>query len=157
MQRILFGFLLAALFFRSAQAQTAPPPTAAAPAEISAGRRDTLDAIAKSYARHRAGARSWGYVGLGGLLALVRVATAGSSGSGAGSGSSYGAPATSNSADGGAIAVVGGVFVGIPAIIAISKLARFSEEHEQQVDRAYRSGQPLPTAVRRQLAKKDFK
>ena len=152
MQKILFSFLLAALTFQSAHGQATSPPAAAASPEISAGRRDTLNAVAKLYARRRAGAKSWGYVGLGGLLALVRVATAGSSGSG----SSYGAPATSSSADGGAIALVGGVFVGIPAIIAISKLARFSEEHEQQVDRAYRSGQPLPAAVRRQLVKKDF-
>ena len=156
MQKTLFSLLLAALFFQSAQAQTTTPPAAAVPAEISAGRRDTLNAIAKLYDRRRAGAKSWGYVGLGGLLALVRVATAGSSGSRAGSGSSYGAPSTSSSVDGGAIAIVGGVFVGIPAIIAISKLARFSEEHEQQVDRAYRSGQPLPASVRRQLARKDF-
>lgn len=156
MQKILFGFLLSALFFQSAHAQTIPPPVAAAPAELSAGRRDTLNAIAKLYTRRRAGAKNWGYAGLGGLLALVRVATAGSSGASAGAGSSYSPPATSSPADGGAIAVVGGIFVGIPAIIAISKLTRFSEENEQVVDRAYRSGQPLPAAVRRRLAKKDF-
>ena len=99
-------------------------------------------------------AKAGGYVGLGGLLALVRVATAGSAGSG--SSSSYGAPAARNAADGGAIALVGGVFVGIPAIIALRKLSTFSEQREQQVDRAYRAGQPLPAAVRRRLKKKNF-
>ena len=155
MQKVLFSFFLAALWCHPGHAQTTPSPAAAAPAELSAGRRDTLAAIGKMYARRRAGAKSWGYVGAGGLLALVRVATAGSS-TGSSTGSSYGAPSTSSSANGGAIAVVGGVFVGIPAIIAISKLVRFSEEHEQEVDRAYRSGQPLPAAVGRQLNKKDF-
>ena len=156
MQKHLFILLLATLLFQSAHAQTTPPPVAAAPVEISVGRRDTLAAIGKLYARRRAGGKKWGYVGLGGLLALVRVATAGSSSSSSSSGGGYGAPSTSTSADGGAIALVGGVFVGIPAIIAISKLATFSEQREQQVDRAYRSGQPLPAAVRRRLMKKDF-
>jgi hypothetical protein len=103
------------------------------------------------YERRRKGGKKWGYVGLGGALALLRVATAGSSSSP----SPYGTP-TQNSVDGSAVALIGGLFVGVPAIIGIGNLVSFSEEREQKVDQAYRSGQPLPASVRRQLKKKDF-
>lgn len=158
MLKTLFSLLFVATLAQQAVAQTTPataPASVSAPApiEISAGRRDTLAAISNLYERRRTGGKRWAYVGVAGLAALVRVLTASSSST---STSSYGPP-THDTVNGGAAAAIGGLFVGLPAIIGIGNLAAFSEKNEQEVDRAYRSGQPLPAATRRQLKKKDFR
>ena len=139
----------------AAQAQTTPPPVAppvAGPVpELSAGRRDTLTAIARLYERRRKGGKVWLGIAVGGVLTLARVATS----SGSSSGAPNGIP-TSSEVDGGAVALIGGLFVGLPGLLGVSKLARFSEAAAQAADRAYRSGQPLPRSLRAALSKQDF-
>lgn len=149
---LLFVMTLA----QHAIAQTTPAPVSAsapAPVELSAGRRDTLAAISNMFERRRTGGKRWAYVGLGGAAALVRVLTASNSSSSTGS---YGAP-THDTYDSGGAALIGGLFVGLPAIISIGNLATFSEKHEEEIDQAYRSGQSLPATIRRRLKKKDFR
>lgn len=146
--------LLILTLFSSAVAQTAVPPAPTAPIvvspELSAGRGDTLAAIANLFERRRTGAKRWVYVGVGGAATLVRVLTASRSTS-----TPYGVSST-ESVDGGAVALVGGLLVGVPAALWIGNMTAFSEKREKEVDRAYRAGQPLPKGVRQQLKKKDF-
>ena len=69
---------------------------------------------------------------------------------------SYGSTSTASSSDASGLALIAGVFLGIPAAASIGNLVRYSEKREETVDRAYRSGQPLPNDIRRRLKKKDF-
>ena len=101
------------------------------------------------YQRHRRGGKVWLGIGGGGLLALARVLANPST-------TTINGVQTSSEVDGSAAAVVGGLFVGLPAIIGIAKLTSFTEAKEEAVDQAYRSGQPLPRSVARKLKKKDF-
>jgi hypothetical protein len=148
-------FLLFTLLSFAAQAQTPPAtPTATPPppprAELRPGQRDTLGALTSLFHRRRRGGKVWVGIGAGGLLAVLRVAANPSSSS------TNGVQTTSN-ANGGGVAVVAVLFVGIPAAIGISKLANYSERKEDELDRAYRSGRALPRAVVRQLTAEDFK
>lgn len=118
--------------------------------ELGAGQRDTLAAVANLFERRRTGAKRWAYVGVGGAAALVRVLTASRTTT-----TPYGGSST-ESVNGGAVALIGGLLVGVPAAIWIGNIAAFSEKREQEVDRAYRAGQLLPKNIRRQLKKKDF-
>ena len=136
------------------QAQTTIPPAAAPPAaapvagsviEMSAGRRDTLAALGNLYERRRKGGKVWLGIAGGGLLSLLRVVASSDTGNG-----------VQTEVDGSAVALIGGLFVGLPGVFGFSKLARFSEAAEQEADRTYRGGQPLPRSLRAALSKKDF-
>jgi len=147
--------LLFALLSLAAQAQTvpaapAPPATSPARFELTQGRRDTLGAITSLFQRRRRGGKVWLGIGAGGILALLRVVANPNT-------TTVNGVQTSSEVDGGAVAVVGLGFVALPVAIGIGKLARFSEKKENEVDRAYRSGQPLPRAVARRLSRKDFR
>lgn len=146
---LLFGLLSFA-----AQAQTTPAapaaPTPPARTELSQGRRDTLGALTSLFQRRRRGGKVWVGIGAGGLLATLRVAANPNT-------TTTNGVRTSTESNGGAVAVVALTFVGIPAAIGIGKLARFSEKKENELDRAYRSGQPLPRAIARRLTREDFK
>lgn len=150
---ILLSLTLCCGLYTTTQAQTAPPvtpPSGTGPTtELSQGRRDTLGAIGSMYQRHRRGGKVWLGIGAGGLLALARVLASPNT-------TTINGVQTSSEVDGSAVAVVGGLFVGLPAIIGVAKVTGFSEAKENEVDRAYRSGQPLPRSVARKLKKKDF-
>ena len=101
--------------------------------------------------QHHAG-KIWLGIGLAGGLATLRVATAGSSNT---SSNPY-AP-TAPSYNGSAIAIVGGIFGGIPLLIGISKLAAGSSlESQDSVVARYARNRPLPAGVVQRLRRKDF-
>lgn len=147
MAKALLLFLGLLSFGAHAQTPATPAPSTL---ELSAGRRDTLGAVANLYERRRKGGRTWIYIGLGGSLAFVRALSGTSTDTNSPVGTVRTRPNT------GGLALVFGTFVGIPAAIGIGKVSRFSEAKENEVDRAYRSGQPLPRSISRRLAKKDF-
>jgi hypothetical protein len=146
--------LLLGLWSLAATAQTTPPPATPAPSatspELRLGQRDTLAALDNLFQRRRRGGKVWLGIGVGGLLAVLQVAANPNS-------TSTNGVRTSTSPNGGAVAVVGLLFVGIPAAVGISKLANFSEPKAAELSRAYRNGKPLPRALTRQLLPEDFK
>lgn len=146
---LLFGLLS---FAAHAQATPVAPaaPTPPARFELTQGRRDTLGAITSMFQRRRRGGKVWVGIGAGGILALLRVVANPNT-------TTVNGVQTSSEVDGGAVAVVGLGFVALPAAIGIGKLARFSEKRENDVDRAYRGGQPLPRRIARRLTRQDFR
>jgi len=125
-----------------------PPP------ELRPGQQDTLRAVSNLFERRRKGGRTWTYTALGGVLAMVRVLTAASKSTTVGSGP-Y-AVSTSTEVDAGGVAVIAGLFVGVPVAVGVGKLTRFSEKQEAAVTQAYQGGQPLPNSIRRRLSPADF-
>jgi hypothetical protein len=121
-----------------------PSPAAMlTPAQVQDNARaDTLRAIARLFERRRKGGKVWAYVGVSGALALVRALTSNSSNGG--------------SVDGGGVAVLTGAFVVLPVAVSIANFAAYSEVHEEEVERIYRSGQPLPKKIRQRLKRKDL-
>ena len=148
MIKSIFCLLFGLSIWQPAFAQTTPAP---APTELSAGRRDTLNAISNLFDRRRKGGKRWAYVGVAGGLAMVRALTAAPE-----TNNSYGSTSTASSSDASGLALIAGVFLGVPAAASIGNLVRYSEKREEAVARAYRSGQPLPNDIRRRLKKKDF-
>ena len=145
--------LLLGLLSFVAQAQTTPAAPAATPParfELTQGRRDTLGALTSLFQRRRRGGKVWVGIGAAGLLVPLRVAANPNT-------TTTNGVRTNTESNGGAVAVVALTFVGIPAAVGIGKLARFSEKREDELDRAYRSGQPLPRAIARRLTREDFK
>lgn len=122
----------------------APPSTTTlTPAQVQDNARaDTLRAIARLFERRRRGGKVWTYVGVSGALALVRALTSNSSDGG--------------SVDGGGVAVLTGGFVVLPVAVGIANLSAYNETHEEEVERTYRSGQPLPKKIRQRLKRKDL-
>ena len=148
MIKSILCLLLVLAIWQPAFAQNTPAP---APTELSVGKRDTLSAISNLFDRRRKGGKRWAYVGVAGGLAMVRALTASPT-----TNSSYGSTSTASSSNASGLALIAGVFVGIPAAASIGNLVRYSEKREAAVDRAYRSGQPLPNDIRHRLKKKDF-
>lgn len=123
------------------------PGTPLTPAQLlDNARADTLRAIDRMFERRRKGGKTWAYIGVSGALAMVRVLTAAPSDSNP----------KSNSVDGGGVALLTGVFIGVPAVASITTLTAFSEQHQEEVERAYRSGKSLPKKIRLRLKKKDL-
>lgn len=149
------GLLVLSSFPALAQVPAAAPAPAPAPAattpvvELSAGRRDTLGAISSLYERKRKAGKVWSGIAVGGGLALLRVLTADNT-------KTIGSTQVKDETDASGVAVIGALFVGLPVVIGLTNLAQFSEEKENEVDRAYRSGKPLPRNIARSLRKKDF-
>lgn len=121
-------------------AQTTPQP--APLTELSVGKRDTLRAISNLFERRRKGGKRWAYIGGVGLLTMVRALTSTRS--------------DGSSLDPGGAAIIAGAFVGVPAAASLGNLLGYSEKRENEVDRIYRSGQPLPKTIQHRLKKKDF-
>ena len=105
-------------------------------------RADTLRAIDRLFERRRKGGKVWAYVGVSGALALVRALTSPTN--------------NGNTVDGGGVALLAGAFVGVPVAVSIVNLSAYSEAHEEEVDRLYRSGQPLPKKIRQRIKRKDL-
>ena len=104
-------------------------------------RADTLRAINRLFERRRNGGKKWAYIGLSGALAMARVLTA---------------PNDGSTVNGGGLALVAGTFIGVPLAASVANLATYREEREEDVDRAYRSGQPLPKKIRQRIKRKDL-
>jgi hypothetical protein len=122
----------------------APPQVLAAlsPAQVQEmAHADTLRAIARLFERHRRTGRAWNYASLSGVLAMARVLTA---------------PNNGGSVSAGGVAAGAGVGIGLPLIIGIAHLTAYNEKREDEVERQYRAGQPLPKKIRRHLQKKDL-
>ncbi|MDO3413828.1 hypothetical protein Q3A66_02020 [Hymenobacter sp. BT770] len=100
------------------------------------------------FERRRKGGRNWLYVAVGGTLASVRAATA--------EPVSPSPNVTTSGPDAGGLAVVFGVFAGMPAAVGIGKLVRFSEARQTELENAYRSGKALPKSMAGRLNAKDF-
>ena len=64
--------------------------------------------------------------------------------------------ANDGSTNAGGLALIAGVFVGVPIAVSIVNLTAYSEAHEEEVERIYRSGQPLPKIIRQRMKKKDL-
>ena len=156
MKQLLFTVLLAA-HAAIGLAQTHAAPTGATPAgaigRFSTGKQDTMRALGNMYVRHntrRRAGKIWLGVALAGGLATLRVATAKDPNA---SNNSYSpAPARNNDA----LAVVGGIFAGVPLLIGVLKLAGSSSNDQDSVVARYARRQPLPVGVVRQLRRKDF-
>ena len=103
---------------------------------------DTLRAISRLFERRRKGGKRWAYLGLSGALSMARVLTAPN--------------ANDGSTNAGGLALIAGVFVGVPIAVSIVNLTAYSEAHEEEVERIYRSGQPLPKIIRQRMKKKDL-
>jgi hypothetical protein len=113
------------------------------PAQLQeSARADTLRAIDRLFERRRRGGKIWAYIGVSGALAIVRVLTSPSS--------------NGNQVDGGGVALLTGVFVGLPVAASVINLKAYSEAREEEVDRLYRSGQPLPKKIRQRIKRKDL-
>ena len=118
----------------------ATPLTAAQLQETA--RADTLRAIDRMFERRRRGGKIWAYVGVSGALALVRALIS--------------PPSNGNSLDGGGTAVLAGAFIGAPVAISLLNLSAYNEAREEEVDRRYRAGQPLPKKIRQRIKRKDL-
>ena len=147
---LLFSF---GLFSLTAQAQTTPP-AAALPApisqELSAGKRDTIDAIGRLFGKRRLGGKIWlGAAAGGGLTVLRAIANPNTT--------TTNGVRTSTEVNGSGIATVAAIFMGVPLAVGIGKLSSFSLAKQNEIVSAYRNGQPLPRRVARKLLKGYFR
>ena len=126
----------------------APVPTIAAAVSPSTGHQDTLRAIDNMFERRRNGGKKWLYVAGAGTLAFLRAATATPT-----SPNPYVKPSGPDPAG---LALIFGIFTGIPGAIGIGKLVRFSETKQQVIEESYRNGKALPRSVSSRLKAKDF-
>lgn len=113
------------------------------------GRQDTSRAISNLFERRRKGGRRWTYVAGAGVLAFVRVLVSANN-------TTVSGAVVTNKVDGGEVATVLGLFVGLPAAIGIGKLVRFNEAPETTITNNYAAGKGLPRAIGRRLRRKDF-
>jgi len=157
MHKSLFVLSLGMCSF-AAQAQTteaAPPvsPAVAQPApvkQLRQGQRDTIDAIGRLYGKRRLGGKIWlGVAGAGTVTTLRAAATPNTT--------TINGTVVKSETDGGAVATVAGIFIGIPLIVAINKLSTFSYEHQTAIVEAYRNGKALPRKVVRRLSPSYFR
>ncbi|MDO7877238.1 hypothetical protein Q5H93_21005 [Hymenobacter sp. ASUV-10] len=125
----------------------APPPVLAALSpeqRQEKARADTLRAITRLFERHQRNGKAWAYAGgTGGTLALARLALGTST-------------ANSRPVTAGGLAVGAGVGIVLPLAISLYHFTAYSEEKQDEAERNYRAGQPLPKAIRRHLRKKDL-
>ena len=145
MQKLVLYLLLNICFAGTALAQQ---PTTPSRPELTAGRRDTLRAVRNLFERRRAGGRKWLYTTIGGVLATTRALVNTHSTTNAGQ--------VTSEVAGSEVATVFGLAVGLPAIIGVGKLLRFSDEREEAITVPYTTGQPLPRRIARRLRRKDF-
>ncbi|UOQ97363.1 hypothetical protein MUN81_19265 [Hymenobacter sp. 5317J-9] len=129
---LLSAGLLFGLVFSAHAQQPAGPETMRTHA-------DTVQALHNLFGKHRTGGIIWS--GIGAAVA-VRVATASASGDGGG--------------NAGGTAVGIGVLGGVPALIGVGKLLRFSSSREAAAIAAYDAGKALPRYVQKRLVTKYF-
>lgn len=103
---------------------------------------DTLRAIARLFERRRKGGKVWTYVGLSGALAMVRILISGSS--------------DNNSVDGGGVAAVAVGGIGVPVVVGVLNLTAYNEARQEDVERTFSAGKPLPRKIRLRLKRKDL-
>lgn len=106
-------------------------------------RADTVRAIHKMFNKHRTGGIIW--TAVGGAFAVRIITVAANSGATGGFSST-----TAGTATGVAL------FGGIPAVIGIRKLTRFSGAREGSIISEYEAGKALPAYVQRQLKKSKY-
>jgi len=142
MNRYLLSILLALGGSSYASAQQPVAPASSAISTIS--RADTTQAIHALFSRHRTG--GWIWTAIGGAFAVRIVSVA------INSNVTQGFTSTS------AGTVVGvGLFGGIPAVVGLRKLVRFSKIKEKQIITLYENSNTLPPYVERRLKTKYFR
>ena len=153
MLKLLLLFLGLALATSAARAQNAPPPRPAAPVSTAfaprTGQSDTIYAVRHLFERRRLGGKKWLFVSLSGVLGITRVLLNPNT-------TTVNGYQTKSEIDGGAAAVFGVGFLGLPVAVGLSKLTRFSEKREDEVISAYATTHRLPGAIGRRLRRKDF-
>ncbi|MET4075873.1 hypothetical protein [Hymenobacter sp. UYCo722] len=132
-QLLILGFILATALNAHAQSPTSQ----------AFSRADTVRAIHNMFSKHRTGGIIWTVIGSAFAIRIVTVA--------ASSGATQGfSGTTAGTATGVAL------FGGIPAIISIGKLTRFSSAKEGSTVSAYEAGKVLPAYVQRRLKKSRY-
>ena len=153
MLKLLLLFLGLALATSSAWAQTALPPRPAAPVSSAfaprTGQSDTIYAVRHLFERRRQGGKKWLFVSLSGVLGVTRVLLNPNT-------TTVNGYQTKSEVDGGAAAVFGVGFLGLPVAVGLSKLTRFSEKREDAIISGYAASHRLPGAIGRRLRRKDF-
>ena len=146
-------FLVALLVPFVAPAQTVPVTTPSmaspVPSALSVGKSDTLRAMNNLFARRRQGGLTWMLVTAGGLGALARAAA------NPDTRTVNGVVVSSDPNTRAMVAIAGGL-VGVPALLGVGKLVRFSHGKQQAAEQAIRSGKPLPHYISRRLRHKYF-
>ncbi|WP_143080232.1 hypothetical protein [Hymenobacter arizonensis] len=113
------------------------------PASQAFSRADTVRAISNMFSKHRTGGIIWTVVGSAFAIRIITVAASSSTAGGF----------TSTPA-GTATGVA--LFGGIPAVIGISKLTRFSSARESRLLSEYEAGKTLPAYVQRRLRRSKY-
>ncbi|WP_175470983.1 hypothetical protein [Hymenobacter psychrophilus] len=103
---------------------------------------DTLRAISRLFERRRRGGGVWAGGGLSSALVLA-VSLASPN-------------ADAGSVSGGGLAALLGGFVVAPVAIGIANFSAYNPQRQEEVERNYRAGQPLPKKLRDRLKKKDL-
>lgn len=133
-----------------AQTAPGPAPTASAAFAPPTGRSDTIYAVQHLFERRQRGGRNWLYFSVSGLLGVVRVLVSPTT-------TTVNGYQTKSEIDGGAAAVFGVGFLGLPVAIGVGKLVRFSDKRETEIINAYAATHQLPHAISRRLRRKDFR
>jgi hypothetical protein len=120
-----------------------------APPALSAGKLDTLRAVNNLFARRQRGGVNWMLVTAGGLGALARAAANPDT-------RTVNGVVVSSEPNTGAMVVIAGGLVGVPALLGVGKLVRFSHGKQEAAEQAIRSGRPLPHYISRRLRPKYF-
>lgn len=138
--------LLLAVAAHPSHAQATPLPTSP---KLTVTSGDTIRAVQHLFERRRQGGKNWLYISVSGLLGVARVLASPTT-------TTVNGYQTKSEVDGGAAAVFGLGFLGLPAGIGAGKLVRFSDKRETEVINTYATTHRLPGAVRRRLRRKDF-
>jgi len=101
------------------------------------------------FERRRLGGKKWLFVSLSGVLGVTRVLLNPNT-------TTVNGYQTKSEVDGGAAAVFGVGFLGLPVAVGLSKLTRFSEKREDAIISGYVASHRLPGAIGRRLRRKDF-
>jgi|GEM_PF-6742951 len=131
--------VLACLMQVQAQIPDAPAATQSAAVAVASTAADSVSAVRKLFQQRRTGGGVLSAIGIGATGAIARGLSSGDA-----SGNAGGAVIS--------IAVIGG----IPAVVGISKLIRFSKPREETIVAAYQQGKPLPSYIRRRLKPSHF-
>ena len=148
LKKLLFLVTLLVSFVAPAQTipVTTPNPALPVPSALPAGKGDTLRAMNTLFARRRQGGLTWMLVTAGGLGVLARAAANPDT-------RTLNGVVVSSDPNTRAMVVIAGGLVGVPALLGVGKLVRFSHGKQQAAEQAIRSGKPLPHYISRRLRK----
>ena len=151
LKKLLFPVTLLVSFVAAAQTVPVISPSPALPASsaLSVGKGDTLRAMNNLFARRRQSGLTWMLVTAGGLGLLARAAANPDT-------RTVNGVIVSSEPNTGAMAVIAVGLVGVPALLGVGKLVRFSHGKQQAAEQTIRSGQRLPRYVSRRLRRKYF-